>query len=168
MKTCPNCGATSANESVFCMNCGTRLPDPAPAYKQPAPNPNPTPDPVYRAPVQNPTPAPVVINNVNVLSNESYFDGTLGQQIGIAIVNFLLLLITLSIYAPWAMCRIYRWETEHTVINGRRLKFEGKGGSLFGQWIKWALLTLITLGIYSFWVQIKLKQWQTKHTHFAD
>ena len=63
---------------------------------------------------------------------------------------------------------IYRWETEHTVINGRRLKFEGTGGSLFGQWIKWMLLSIITCGIYSFWVQIKLKKWQVKHTHFAN
>ena len=60
------------------------------------------------------------------------------------------------------------WETKHTVIEGRRLKFEGTAISLFGQWIKWLLLILITLGIYSFWVSIKMKQWIVKHTYFED
>ncbi len=168
MKTCPNCGASSADNSVFCMNCGARLTEPAPTVKQPEPAPAPAPAAqtynTYNT--YNTNPAPVVVNNV--VSDESYFDGTLGQQIGISIVTVLLCMITLGIYAPWGFCRLYRWETEHTVINGRRLKFEGTGGSLFGQWIKWLLLSIITCGIYSFWVQIKLKKWQVKHTHFAN
>ena len=175
MKTCPNYGASSADNSVFCMNCGARLTEPAPVNREAAPNPqpayNPNPQPAYNP---NPQPTYNTYNTYNppptvtVNSTESFFDGTLGQQIGISIVNFLLCLITLSIYAPWAFCRIYRWETQHTVINGRRLRFDGTGGSLFGQWIKWALLSLITCGIYSLWVSIKLKQWQVKHTHFAN
>lgn len=172
MKTCPNCGASSADTSVFCMNCGARLPEPAPVIRDTAPDTQPAPvqQPAYNTyntyNTASPVPPTVVVNNV--MSTESYFDGTLGQQIGIAIVNFLLCLITLSIYAPWGFCRAYRWETQHTVINGRRLRFDGTGGSLFGQWIKWALLSLITCGIYSLWVGIKLKQWQVKHTHFAN
>ena len=63
---------------------------------------------------------------------------------------------------------IYSWETKHTVIEGRRLTFDGTAIELFGQWIKWFLLTIITLGIYSFWVAISLKKWKTKHTHFAN
>jgi uncharacterized membrane protein YjgN (DUF898 family) len=63
---------------------------------------------------------------------------------------------------------IYSWETKHTVINGKRLKFDGTGIQLFGTWMKWLALCIITLGIYSFWVAIDLKKWQTKHTYFRD
>ena len=62
----------------------------------------------------------------------------------------------------------YAWEAKHTVINGKRLYFDGKAIQLFGNWIKWLLLTIITLGIYSFWLGIALKKWRTKHTHFIN
>ena len=75
--------------------------------------------------------------------------------------------ITLGICAPWAICMVYGWETKHTVINGKRLVFDGKAMQLFGTWIKWIFLCIITLGIYSFWIQIDLKKCKTKHTHFA-
>lgn len=42
---------------------------------------------------------------------------------------------------------IYRWKINHTVIEDRRLQFNGTAISLFGHWIKWLI---ITLGIYSF------------------
>ncbi len=61
---------------------------------------------------------------------------------------------------------IYRWETKHTVINGKRLHFDGTASQLFGNWILWVLLTIITIGIYSFWLRIELKKWKTKHTFF--
>ena len=66
---------------------------------------------------------------------------------------------------PWAYILIYRWEINHTVINGHRLHFDGIAVQLFGNWIKWLILTYITFGIYGFWVGIKLRQWKIKHTH---
>ena len=69
---------------------------------------------------------------------------------------------------PWAVCMVYNWETKHTVVDGRRLKFDGTALGLFGNWIKWSLLCIITLGIYSFWLAIALKKWKAKHTHFAN
>ena len=58
------------------------------------------------------------------------------------------------------------WKVKHTVIEGKRLCFDGSATQLFGNWIKWLLLTVITLGIYGLWVRIKMTQWVTKHTHF--
>lgn len=63
---------------------------------------------------------------------------------------------------------VYDWEIKHTVIEGKRLRFDGTAIGLFGHWIKWLLLTIITFGIYGFWVQIKIKQWITKHTYFEN
>ncbi len=102
------------------------------------------------------------------MKDKSYFDGGLLQLIGWKLLGALITTITLGICYPWAVCMIYNWETKHTVIEGRRLKFTGTAVGLFGSWIKWLLLTIITLGIYGFWVNIKIKKWITKHTVFAD
>lgn len=128
-----------------------------------------------RQPVQPAPGAPVqvVVNNVNTVSvngtaaGESFFDGKLSQQIGNTILCTLIILLTLGICAPWAVCRMYRWRIKHTVIEGRRLVFDGKASQLFGKWLLWMLLTIVTLGIYSFWVGIALEKWRVKHTHFA-
>ena len=96
---------------------------------------------------------------------ESKFDGGLLGLIGIGILQVLLTAITLGLGAPWAVCMKERWMAKHTVIDGKRLVFDGKGGQLFGNYIKWFLLTIITLGIYSFWLGIKMKQWVVSHTH---
>ena len=63
---------------------------------------------------------------------------------------------------------IYGWKINHTVIEGRRLKFNGTAVGLFGNWIKWLLLIVVTFGIYGFWVHIKLEQWKVKNTTFLD
>ncbi|WP_033826534.1 YjgN family protein [Bacillus andreraoultii] len=98
---------------------------------------------------------------------ESYFDGGLLQYIGWRILGFLVTVCTLGICLPWSYTMIYRWKIEHTVINGRRLTFNGSAIGLFGNWIKWWFFTVITLGIYGFWVFIKLEKWKTKYTTFA-
>jgi len=97
----------------------------------------------------------------------SYFDGGLLQLVGWQILGSLITSLTLGIAFPWAYCMIYNWEASHTVIGGRRLRFNGTPMQLFGLWIKWLVLIIITLGIYGFWVNISLKKWQTSHTHFV-
>ena len=57
---------------------------------------------------------------------DSYFDGGLLQLIGYRLLGGFITVLTLGICAPWAMCMIYNWETKHTVIDGHRLKFNGK------------------------------------------
>lgn len=73
------------------------------------------------------------------------------------------MVVTLGLAAPWAVAMYYRWQTNHTIINGRRLRFTGSGGSLFGHYIKWWLLTVITAGIYSFWVVPRMVRWGVEH-----
>lgn len=99
--------------------------------------------------------------------NESKFTGGLLGLISTNIVTYLLILITLGIGTPWAICFRERWYAENTYINGKRLQFIGTGLELFGKYIIWLLLTIITLGIYGFWLTIKLKQWTVSKTVFA-
>ncbi|GAA0381313.1 DUF898 family protein [Bacillus horti] len=101
------------------------------------------------------------------IKTDSYFDGGLLQFIGWCILGFLVTVCTLGICYPWALCMVYGWKINHTVVEGRRLKFHGTAIGLFGNWIKWFLLCLITLGIYSFWLFIALEKWKAKHTTFA-
>jgi len=98
---------------------------------------------------------------------ESKFTGGLLGMIGIGILQGLIITFTLGLGLPWAVCLKQRWIAKHTVIDGRRLIFDGTAWQLFGSYIKWFLLTVITLGIYSFWLNIKMKQWVVSHTHFA-
>ena len=98
---------------------------------------------------------------------ESKFTGGLLGSIGISILQFLIILLTLGFGTPWAICLREKWIAKHTIIDGRKVTFNGTGAQLFGNYIKWFLLTLITFGIYGFWLNIKMKQWVVKHTHLA-
>lgn len=95
----------------------------------------------------------------------SEFDGRLLGLIGNNVLCFLVILCTLGLGTPWAVCIDERWNAKHTYIDGKQLTFDGKGGELFGKFIVWILLTIVTLGIYSLWLNIKMKQWVVEHTH---
>jgi uncharacterized membrane protein YjgN (DUF898 family) len=100
--------------------------------------------------------------------SQSEFDGGLLQLIGWSILAFLVTALTLGICFPWAFCMVLRWQINHTIIEGRRLQFNGKGIGLLGNWIKWMLLSIITLTIYAWWIPIKLEKWKVKNISFAN
>ncbi len=112
--------------------------------------------------------APATTQSVYRTEVNSYFDGGLLQFIGWKILGIIVTVFTLGICLPWSITMIYKWEIEHTVVEGRRLKFNGTAIGLFGNWIKWWLLCLITIGIYGFWVFISLQKWKVKHTSFQN
>ncbi|MCL1952469.1 MAG: YjgN family protein [Oscillospiraceae bacterium] len=88
--------------------------------------------------------------------------------IGWSLLGALVTSLTLGICYPWALCMVYGWKINHTVIEGRRLRFTGKAVGLFGLWLKWLLLCVITLGIYGLWLSISLEKWKVKHTEFEN
>lgn len=99
---------------------------------------------------------------------ESYFDGGVLQFIGWAILGSLVTTATFGICFPFAVTWIFSWESRHTVLNGKRLKFTGSAGGLFGTWIVCLLLTAITFGIYSLWIPIRIMKWKEANTFFED
>lgn len=107
-------------------------------------------------------------SSVQENSDVSLFDGKTLQRIGWSILLVLLTGITFGLAFPWAFCMMERWKAKHTVINCRRLKFNGHGHQLFGRYILWVLLTVITFGIYGIWFGLGLKKWIVKHTVYAD
>ncbi|MGY3779047.1 DUF898 family protein [Isobaculum melis] len=98
----------------------------------------------------------------------SFFDGGLLSFIGWSLLGGIITIFTLGICYPWALCMVYGWKINHTVVEGKRLQFNGTAVSLFGHWIKWLLLTIITLGIYGLWVSIKLEDWKVRNTTFSN
>ncbi len=100
--------------------------------------------------------------------NRSYFDGGVLGMFLYKLAAALLTAISFGIGLPWALVLYQKWETSHTVIEGRRLYFDGTGSQLFGKYIVWYFFTLITFGIYGFWLNLNLKKWMVKHTHFEE
>jgi hypothetical protein len=76
--------------------------------------------------------------------------------------------ITLTIMEPWCYCWIEAYKAKNTVIDNKRIVFDGHGGALFGHWILWLFLSIITLGIFAWWVPAKLENWRLNHIHFAE
>jgi hypothetical protein len=93
-----------------------------------------------------------------------YFDGGVGSYVGISILGILITVFSLGLLFPLAYVLRLRWRIEHTLIEGRRMRFDGTGLGLFGMWLKWWFFIIITLGIYSFWVRPRLERWSCEHT----
>ena len=98
----------------------------------------------------------------------SYFDGGLFGLICVSILSGILTLITLGLAFPWAVCLKMSWVCSHTVVDGRRLAFAGRGLNLFIEWLKILGLCIITLGIYGFWANIAIHRWVVKNTHSGE
>lgn len=111
-------------------------------------------------------PTNMKVSNINDL--DSVFTGTALGYFGMKLLTNFLKVITLGIYTPWAVCMMERWYASHTFINGKRLRFDGRGGAIIGKYILWSFLTIITFGIYGFWLSLNMNKWVAKHTHISD
>jgi len=107
------------------------------------------------------------MNNEKTIQSFHFNEDVGGLFINI-IACYLIVLFTLGIGTPWAFCKIQRWRTENTTIEGKKIKFIGEGSSLLGKFILWYFLTIITLGIYSFWMIAKLEKFKVENTVFID
>ena len=97
--------------------------------------------------------------------DDSFFDGTTFQFIGISILTRIIIIFSLGLLYPFAVCLELRWINKHSIINRKKLVFDGNGLQLFGKYLLWYLLSLITLGIFGLWVPILAWKWESKHTH---
>lgn len=92
------------------------------------------------------------------------FNGGAGDYFVVSLLAYVLTAFTLGLGGSWAMCELWKWETEHTTYQGRRMQFNGTGGDLFGEWFLGGLLCIVTCGIYSFWFYPKLYKYRWEHT----
>lgn len=97
---------------------------------------------------------------------KSTFIGTTFGYFGIRCISFLVTLLSLGLLYPVVTCWKLKWLTRNTIIDNKRLKFDGNATQLFGRYIIWLLLSIITLGLYYIFVMsISIEKWKVKHTH---
>lgn len=100
--------------------------------------------------------------------NESKFEGGVLAYIAYVILFCVVGSLTFGIGIPWVSASFQGWKARNTILDGRRLTFDGTGSQLFGNYIKWLIFTFLTFGIYGFWLFNKMTAWNVKHTHFED
>ena len=93
------------------------------------------------------------------------FIGSGRQYLEVFIIHiFLLSMLTLGIYSPWAWVRLFRLRASHTRINGKPMTFTGTGGQFLVVVLVNGLLTILTLGIFWPWASCRISQWKAQHT----
>ena len=93
------------------------------------------------------------------------FNGSGRDYLGLFVIHlFLLSIVTLGIYSPWAWVRLFKLKASHTLINGKEVNFSGTGLKLFGICLLNGLFTIITLGIYSPWAICRISKWKARNT----
>ena len=94
------------------------------------------------------------------------YDGKLGEQYKIFVLNVCLGLITLGIYHFWGKTRQRRYTTSSFSIFGDRFEYTGYGGQLFWGMLK-ALVIILIFSIPAFWAfhNIDVITTEYKNTH---
>ncbi|WP_291125633.1 YjgN family protein [Flavobacterium sp. UBA6031] len=75
------------------------------------------------------------------------FDGKGGALFGIIIVNWLLTVITLGFYYPWAKAKQLKFMYGATTLNGDRFAFTGTGKEMFKGYIKALVIFGVIYGV---------------------
>ena len=99
---------------------------------------------------------------------KSEFRGKVFECIGLYFFVVFCSILTLGIASPWLTCMLEKWIAENSVIDGKRLVFDGRGSKLFWLELKWLVFIIITIGIYSFWAIVAYQKWRLEHTHILE
>ncbi|WPR72198.1 YjgN family protein [Flavobacterium sp. NG2] len=84
----------------------------------------------------------------NLGNNQNYtldFHGKGSDFFGIVIVNWLLTILTLGIYYPWAKAKQLQFVYSETSLNGDSFSFHGTGKEMFKGFVKAILIFLVLL-----------------------
>lgn len=86
-----------------------------------------------------------VINRNNGSRHTFRFHGEGLKYFGICLVNFLLSIVTLGIFVPWAMVRSRRYIYQNMELNGVRFGYHASGGALLASWLLFFVLYSIII-----------------------
>ena len=125
-------------------------------------------------------------------SLDSGFYGSDAGYAGRSLLIAVLTVASLGLYAPWGICMMRRWEADHTIVSGRKLRFTGMGEEMFISWLLWTAPAYLLIGIlfvaalfapniltpvcafvfpavvvYPTWLRIRTRRWTAWHT-FID
>ena len=95
----------------------------------------------------------------NLEENQNYsldFHGKGGDFFGIVIVNWLLTIVTLGLYYPWAKAKQLQYVHSATALNGDSFAFHGTGKEMFKGFIKAILIFTILYGLLFLFIYLKM------------
>ena len=84
------------------------------------------------------------------------FEGNGGEYFGILIINWLLTLVTLGIYYPWARAKTLKYTYGVTSLDGNRFSFHGTGKEMFIGLLKFLGFVIVIVIVYVIFILIKL------------
>jgi len=108
--------------------------------------------------------AKMSIENTEFKLKNFEFGGRFGEFIGIIILGFFLTIITLGIYSPWFIKKVYDFFSENSTHDSNSFKFNGKGKDLF---IIITLLIIATMCIFAVFGMITAVSLLTKNPSHA-
>ncbi|MGA9637772.1 YjgN family protein, partial [Flavobacterium sp.] len=95
----------------------------------------------------------------NLESNQNYtldFNGKGSDFFGIVIVNWLLTILTLGIYYPWAKAKQLQFVYSSTTLNGDSFSFHGTGKEMFKGFIKAILIFGMLYGLLFLFIKLQM------------
>ena len=84
------------------------------------------------------------------------FFGIGSEYFAIMIVNWLLTLVTLGIYYPWARAKRLKYVYGQTALNDERFHFAGTGKEMFRGFIKVVLFYIAVMVVYALFFALKM------------
>jgi uncharacterized membrane protein YjgN (DUF898 family) len=87
------------------------------------------------------------MSNTNAPTTHRFsFHGSGSELFGQFLVNWLLIIVTLGIYYPWAKAKLNRYYYQHTEFSGHSFQYHGTGMEMFVGFIK-AFLIMAGVGV---------------------
>lgn len=108
--------------------------------------------------------AKMSIENTEFKLKNFEFGGRFGEFIGLIILSFFLTVITLGIYSPWFIKRIFDFFSENSTHNSNSFKFNGKGKDLFIIITLLIIAVICIFAVYGMIAAISLLAKNTPHT----
>ena len=89
----------------------------------------------------------IIIRGIAYNGKQFSFEGQFGKFFGIVVSGFLLTIITLGIYSPWYITKMYHFFTKNTNCDSSDFTFKGKGSDLFVIITCTLIIPLVIIGI---------------------
>jgi uncharacterized membrane protein YjgN (DUF898 family)/Tfp pilus assembly protein PilF len=107
----------------------------------------------------------ILLRGGQMAKGNCQFEGKGGQYFSAVIFHLgLFSIVTLGLYLPWALVRLFKLKASHAMIHGKKTTFSGTGGEFFVRLLLNGLLTFITLGFYGPWAFCNIYRWKSDHT----
>ena len=90
---------------------------------------------------------------------ESSYNGKPGVTFLFNLAGTIVGVFTFGLVKTFVICKKEKYYSEHTLINGSPVYFEGTGFGLLKKQVLWGALTVATFGVFGLWKDLQRRQW---------